>query len=49
MTGEAFCVYVEEVLVPPLSPGNTVIIDNLASHKVAGVREAIEAVDTKLL
>ena len=37
MTGEAFCVYVEKVLVPTLSPGNTVIIDNLASHKVAGV------------
>ena len=49
MTGEAFCVYVEKVLVPTLSPGDTVIIDNLASHKVAGVREAIEAVGAKLL
>ena len=49
MTGEAFCVYVEKVLAPTLSPGDTVIIDNLASHKVAGVRAAIEAVGAKLL
>ena len=34
---------------PDLWPGDTVIIDNLASHKVAGVREAIEAVGAKLL
>jgi transposase len=37
------------VLVPTLSPGDTVIIDNLASHKVAGVREAIEEAGAKLL
>jgi transposase len=49
MTGDAFRVYVEKVLVPTLSRGDTVFIDNLASHKVAGVREAIEAVGAKLL
>lgn len=49
MTGDAFLVYVEKVLVPTLSPGDTVIIDNLASHKVAGVREAIEAGSANLL
>lgn len=49
MTGDAFRVYVERVLVPNLSRGDTVIIDNLASHKVTGVREAIEAVGAKLL
>lgn len=49
MTGDAFRVYVEKVLAPTLSRGDTVIIDNLASHKVAGVREAIEAVGAKLL
>jgi len=43
MTGDAFRVYIEKVLVPTLSRGDTVIIDNLASHKVSGVREAIEA------
>jgi transposase len=31
------------VLVPTLRPGDVVIMDNLGSHKVAGVREAIEA------
>src|ERR1035437_4634451 len=45
----AFRVYVEKVLVPTISRGDTIIIDNLASHKVAGVREAIEAVGAKLL
>lgn len=49
INGDAFRVYIEKVLVPTLSPGDTVIIDNLASHKVAGVREAIEAVGAKLL
>ena len=43
MTGDAFLIYVEKVLAPTLSQGDTVIIDNLSSHKVAGVREAIEA------
>ena len=35
--------YVEQALAPTLSPGDIVIMDNLGSHKVAGVREAIEA------
>jgi transposase len=49
MNGDAFRVYIEKVLAPTLSRADTVIIDNLASHKVAGVREAIEAVGAKLL
>ena len=49
MNGDAFRVYIEKVLTPTLSRGDTVVIDNLASHKVAGVREAIEAVGAKLL
>ena len=49
MTGDAFLIYVEKVLVPTLSRGDTVIIDNLSSHKVAGVREAIEAVGARLI
>lgn len=48
MTGDAFRVYIEKVLVPPLSRGDTDIIDNLASHKGAGVREAIEAAGAEL-
>lgn len=49
INGDAFRVYIEKVLAPSLSRGDTVVIDNLASHKVAGVREAIEAVGAKLL
>ena len=41
--GEAFRAYVEQFLAPTLSPGDIVIMDNLGSHKVVGVREAIEA------
>jgi len=49
MNGDVFRVYIEKVLAPTLSRGDIVVIDNLASHKVAGVREAIEAVGAKLL
>jgi transposase len=49
MTGDAFLLWVRQFLVPTLSPGDTVIIDNLSSHKVAGVREAIEAAGAILL
>ncbi len=44
MSGERFLTWVRGTLAPTLRPGDTVIMDNLASHKVAGVREAIEAV-----
>jgi transposase len=43
MNGPAFLAYVEHVLVPTLSPGDMVIMDNLPAHRVAGVREAIAA------
>jgi alkylhydroperoxidase family enzyme len=43
MNGDIFRAYVEQILAPTLKPGDIVILDNLASHKVAGVREAIEA------
>ena len=35
--------YVSKVLAPTLSEGDIVICDNLSSHKVAGVAEAIES------
>ena len=38
MTGTAFCAYVEQFLAPALEPGDVVVLDNLAAHKVAGVR-----------
>jgi transposase len=43
MNGTAFLAYVEQVLVPTLKPGDIVIMDNLPSHRVSGVRQAIEA------
>ena len=49
INGEAFRAYVEQFLAPTLAAGDIVIADNLASHKVAGVREAIEARGASLL
>ncbi len=43
MDGTMFLAYVERVLCPDLQPGDLVICDNLSSHKVAGVAEAIAA------
>jgi transposase len=48
MNGAAFRAYVEQQLAPTLRPGDVVIMDNLAAHKAAGVREAIEAVGARL-
>jgi transposase len=49
INGEAFLAYVRDVLVPTLSPGDIVVIDNLSSHKSHPVREAIEAAGATLL
>lgn len=49
MTGDAFRAYVEQFLAPTLSKGDVVVMDNLAAHKVAGVREAIAAVGATIL
>jgi transposase len=43
MNGSAFLAYVQRCLGPTLKSGETVIMDNLAAHKVPGVKEAIEA------
>jgi transposase len=44
-----FRAYVEQVLVPTLAAGDIVVMDNLSSHKVSGIREAIEAAGAALL
>jgi transposase len=49
VNGEIFLAYVRQQLVPTLSVGDVVILDNLASHKRVGVREAIEAAGATLL
>jgi transposase len=43
MTGELFTAYVEQVLAPTLRPGDVVVLDNLAAHKRASARRAVEA------
>jgi hypothetical protein len=43
MTGVACHAYVEQFLTPVLAPGDVVVLDNLAAHKVDGVRQAIAA------
>jgi transposase len=48
MDGEAFLVYVQKFLCPTLKSGDVVIADNLSSHKVAGVPNAIEATGATL-
>jgi transposase len=49
MNGPAFLAYVEQFLAPELAPGDIVICDNLASHKVSGVAQAIAARGARLL
>ena len=44
----SFLADIEQILVPTLTPGDIVIADNLAAHKVAGVRGAIERVGATL-
>lgn len=49
MNGEMFLAWVEQGLGPALRPGEVVILDNLATHKVRGVREALQARGARLL
>jgi hypothetical protein len=48
INGKCFLAYVKEVLAPTLSPGDIVLIDNLASHKSPKIRKAIEAEGAEL-
>ena len=49
MNGRSFLAYVEQILAPTLKRGDIVVMDNVSVHKVAGVREAIEAREAILL
>jgi len=49
MDGEMFLAWVRQGLVPALRPGDLVILDNLATHKVIGVSQAIEQAGARLL
>ena len=49
INGAVFRAYVEQVLVRELRPGDVVVMDNLSSHTVSGVRAAIEGAGCRLL
>lgn len=49
INGEVFLAYVQKLLCPTLRPGDIVIADNLGSHKVSGVKEAIQATGATIL
>ena len=49
MNGEMFVAWIRQGLAPTLRPGDVVILDNLSTHKIRGVGEAIEAVGARLL
>ena len=49
MDGELFLAWVELFLCPTLQPGDIVILDNLSSHKVEGVQQAVAAVSARVL
>lgn len=46
---DIFLAYVEQVLCPALTPGDVVVMDNLSSHKVGGVRQLIEQAGAEVL
>ena len=48
INGERFRLYVEQILVPALKPGDIVIMDNLGSHKGKAIRAAIRAAGARL-
>jgi transposase len=49
MNARAFEAYVEQCLVPELSDGDVVVMDNLAAHKRPIVRDLIESAGARLL
>jgi transposase len=49
INGARFRAYGEQVLAPTLRAGDVVVMDNLAAHKVQGVRAAIVAAGAGLL
>jgi transposase len=49
INGDIFTAYVKHVLVPTLTKGDIVILDNLGSHKGAAARKAVRAVGAHLV
>ena len=49
INGISFLAWIKESLVPALKPRDLVIMDNLSSHKVEGVKNAIKETGAKAL
>ncbi len=49
MNGEIFLAWLEQALIPTLAKGDVVVMDNLPAHKIASVRQLIEAAGVILL
>jgi transposase len=49
INGRSFLVYVREILVPALRPGDIVVLDNLGSHKGSEVRQAIQEAGARMV
>src|SRR5579863_2890757 len=49
MDGELFLAWIEQFLCPTLRPGDIVILDNLSSHKVDGVQQAVALASATVL
>jgi transposase len=49
LNGERFLAYVREQLVPSLRAGDIVVMDNLSTHKVEGVKELIKGAKASVL
>jgi len=43
INGAAFKAWIDQAVAPTLHAGDIVILDNLSSHKVAGIKQAIES------
>ncbi|MFL6214099.1 MAG: transposase [Blastocatellia bacterium] len=49
LNGDLFKLYVAEVLVPTLRPGDILLMDNLPTHKIAGIAALVEARGAQLV
>lgn len=49
MNGDSFKLFVKQELAPQLHPGDIVVMDNLSCHKVAGIKDSIEAAGASVL
>ena len=48
INGESFRLYVEQILIPSLRPGDIVVMDNLGSHKGAAIRAMLRRAGARL-